>query len=110
MSCLLVPALSISRLLKATWPLPALVPASKLVLPSSGPLPELKLSVTGRLPPRPIVESFPNWSWVLTAGCAPKGAPAVAEPGWAENARRLAEAGLTAMVPEVALVSVPLVN
>ena len=61
-SCLLLPAASMRKLLKLTVPLPALVPMSKVVVPCSGPVPLLKLKLTLRLAPTPVVLLLPKAS------------------------------------------------
>ena len=83
---------------------------SKFVVPCKRPAPPLKLIVTFRLPGNPAVELFPNWSWLLTTGWVPKTEPAVALPGCVVKASVLAAAGLTAMVVEVVLTRLPLLN
>ena len=67
-SCLLVPAESIRKSLNTAVPLPAAVPRSRVVVPWSGPVPVLKLTITGRLAGRPAVVTLPNWSWVWITG------------------------------------------
>jgi len=46
-NCLSVPAESMRRSLKLMTPLPALVPMSCVVVPSSGPVPALSATITG---------------------------------------------------------------
>src|SRR5262245_39153959 len=60
LSCLLVPAASMRRSLKATTPLPALLPISRLVVPCNGPVPLLRLRVTLKLAANPTALSLPN--------------------------------------------------
>jgi len=67
-NCLFVPAESISKLLNVIKPLPAFVPISCVVVPSSGPVPPVSVTVTLLLAARPMVELFPNWSRVRTTG------------------------------------------
>ena len=76
-SCLSVPAESMRKSVKLTTPLPALVPISSVVMPSSGPVPALSATVTGWLLARPIVELFPNWSELRRTGCVASGDPNV---------------------------------
>lgn len=52
-----------------------------MVVPSSGPAPEERLSVTFTVAVKPIVERLPNWSCDLITGCVPKGVPVEADPG-----------------------------
>ena len=59
-SCLFVPAKSISKLVKLPTPFPAAVPTSTLVVPSSGPVPAVSARLTTRLAANPVVELFPN--------------------------------------------------
>ena len=80
-NCLLVPAESISRLVKVATALPAAVPMSRLVVASSGPVPVVRVRVTILLAGRPVVETLPNWSRARTTGCVASNAPAVADPG-----------------------------
>ena len=54
--CLLLPAVSISRLPNVAVPLPALVPISTLVVPSNAPVPPLSRTVTPRLAGSPMAE------------------------------------------------------
>ena len=107
-SCLLVPAESIRKSVKAAAPLP--LPMSRVAVPVSGPLPEPRFTVTFRLPGKPIVELLPKGSWDLTTGCVPKTEPAVALAGLVVKASRSAVAALTAMGVEVALVRLPLLK
>src|ERR1043166_1401840 len=81
-SCLFVPAESISKFVNATVPLPAAVPISKVARPCKGPTPEVSATLTLRLAGRPRVELFPNGSCDFTTGCVAKAEPAVALPGW----------------------------
>src|SRR6266487_3770617 len=99
-SCLLVPAESIRKSVKAAVPLPM----SRVAVPVNGPLPELRVTVTFRLAGKPIVELLPKGSCDLTTGCVPKTEPAVALAGLVVKASRSAVAALTAMGVEVALV------
>src|SRR5439155_21596292 len=80
-NCLLVPAESISRLVNVATALPAAVPMSRLVVPSSGPVPVVRDRVTILLAGRPVVEVLLNWYRARTTGCVPRSAPAVADPG-----------------------------
>ena len=106
-SCLLVPAESIRKSVKAAVPLPM----SRVAVPVNGPLPELRVTVTFRLAGKPIVELLPKGSCDLTTGCVAKGEPAVALPGWVVRANRSAAVALIAMLVEVAvLVSPTLLN
>ncbi len=109
-SCLFVPAISISRSVNKTAPLPAPVPMLSVVVPCNGPVPESRLAVTLRLPGKPTVELFPNWSWELITGDVPKAEPAVALPGAVVKARRSAVAGLIVIELDVTGVRAPLVN
>ena len=52
-----------------------------VVVPCSGPVPEVNETVTLTVAPRPEVELLPNWSWVFTTGCVAKTEPAVAPAG-----------------------------
>src|SRR5437667_1145077 len=106
----LVPAASIRRLVKLAVPLPAAVPRSRLAIPCKGPVPLVRFTVTFRLAGKPIAELFPKASWLLTTGWVPKTDPAVALPGCVVKASRLAGAGLMAIVVELALVRLPLLN
>ena len=101
MSCLLLPVTSISRSEKATVPLPAAQPMSRVVVPCNGPVPPLKVSVTFRLAGSPTIEVLPNASRVWTTGWMPKGEPAVALPGWVVKASAPTAAGPMAMVLEL---------
>ena len=67
-NCLLVPAASIRRSLKLAVPLPAPVPMSMLVVPWSGPVPPVRLTVRVRLPGRPTVDKLPKASWLWATG------------------------------------------
>ena len=40
----------------------------RLVVPNSGPVPEVRAIDTVTLAARPVVELFPNWSWLATTG------------------------------------------
>src|SRR2546428_3059126 len=104
-NCLFVPASVHCRLLKATVPLPAAVPMSKAVVPSSEPEPELRASVTFKLAGNPTVERLPNGSCDLSTGCVASGDPTrEAPPGCVVNTRRSAVFGLATTLPEIALV------
>ena len=105
-SCLFVPAVSISRLVNRTAPLPRF----RFVVPCNGPVPESRLTVTLRLAGKPTVELFPNGSCELTTGDVPKTEPAAALPGVVVKASRSAVAGLIVMELDVTGVSAPLVN
>jgi len=72
--------------------------------------PELKLMVTFKLLASASVESLPKASCVLTAGCTPKGAPAIAEAGCVANTNRFTAAGPTTTVSEVAPARLPLLK
>ena len=109
-NCLFVPAESTSKSVKATIPLPALVPISCVVVPSNGPVPALRVRVTFWLAPRPTIELLPNWSRLRTTGCVVSNEPIVPLPGCVVNTNCAAAAGLTAMAIEVVLVKLPLVN
>ena len=93
-NCLPLPAVSIRKLLNVAIPLPAPVPRSRLVVPCNGPVPLVKLSATVRLDGKPLLESLPNASWLLTTGCVPKDEPAVALLGCVAKTSVLAAAGL----------------
>src|SRR6266446_10172335 len=80
-SCLLVPAASMRRLVNVATPLPAEVPMFRPVVPCSGLVPEVSDKVSDKVGGRPRVELLPNWSWLRTTGCVPKIQPAVALPG-----------------------------
>ena len=80
-NCLVARLASISKFEKAATPFPAAVPISRFVLPSNGPLPDVKVTVSTLFGGRPTVESLPNWSRARTTGWIPKGAPAMAELG-----------------------------
>src|SRR5262249_51796130 len=95
---------------KLTNPLPVLVPISKLVVPCNGPVPALRFISTLTLPPKPTVESFPNVSWLLTAGCVANGPPAMPDPGWVAKTNRLATAALMLIEAEVAPIRLPLLK
>src|SRR5262249_39322818 len=58
-SCLLVPAASISKLLKTTAPLPADAPISRVVVPCSRPVPAVSDTLTGKEAGRPEAELLP---------------------------------------------------
>ena len=105
-----LPAVSISRLLKAAVPLPALEPMSRVVVPCNGPVPEVSDKVRDEVEGKPAVELFPNASWLLTTGCVPKAEPAVALAGCVTNAKALTLAGLTTITVEVVLTRLPLLN
>src|SRR5215472_7664368 len=77
----LVPLTSISRLLNETVPLPAAEPISAVAVPCNGPVPLVRVTVTGRLEGKPALELLPKASTLLTTGWIPKGAPAVAFAG-----------------------------
>ena len=65
------------RFANVTRPLPAV----RLVVPCSVPLPALRLAVTTvALSALPLAElrRFPNWSWTCSAGCCANATPAVA--------------------------------
>ena len=55
-SCLPAPAESIRKLVNVAVPLPAAVPMSRVLVPWSGPVPLLRLTVTFRLLGKPYVE------------------------------------------------------
>src|SRR6266536_832934 len=104
-NCLFVPASVHSTLLKVATPLPADVPMSKAVVPSSEPEPEVNASATFKLAGNPTVERLPNGSCDLRTGCVTSGDPVrETPPGWVVNTRRLAVFGLTRTLPEIALV------
>src|SRR5882724_10818636 len=108
-SCLL-PAVSISRVLKDARPFPAAKPMSAVVAPCNDPPPLLRLKVRVRLAGKPFVELFPKLSRLLTTGCVAKVAPAMAPEGCVAKANTFAAAGLTAIIAEVVLERLPLVN
>ena len=110
LNCLYVPAASISKSVKVTVPFPADVPMSRLVVPWSGPDPAASDKPTDKLLGNPTVELFPKASWLLTTGWVPNIDPAVALPGCVTNARAPAAAGLIAMLVEVVLTKLPLLN
>ena len=68
-NCLPVPAALTDSPENAAVPLPAPVPISIAVVPWSVPVPVLTAMVTSLLVPIPTVESFPNGSRLLSAGC-----------------------------------------
>src|SRR6266567_4724916 len=105
-SCLLVPAESISKLVNVATPLPAANPRSRLVEPSSGPVPAESAKVTILLAGRPLVELLPNWSRLLTIGWTPKTLPAVAEAGCVVKASQLAMPATSVNVPRLVLLAV----
>src|SRR5213593_2445016 len=74
-NCLLAPASVHCTLLKVTMPLPAAVPMSNAVVPSSEPEPEDRASATFKLAGSPTVERFPNGSCDLSTGCVTSGDP-----------------------------------
>src|SRR5262245_32587607 len=103
---LLVPASVHCRLLKLTTPLPAAVPMSNTVVPSSEPEPELSARETVKLAGSPTVERLPYGSWDLSTGWVTSGDPTCeAPPGWVVNTRWSAVFGLTTTLPEIALVN-----
>ena len=108
-NCLL-PAKLIRKSVKLAVPLPAPVPRSRFVVPSSAPKPELKASETFKPFANPATELFPNVSCVTSAGCVPKMEPTVAAPGCVTNASFATPAALIAMPPEVVLVKMPLLK
>ena len=79
---------------------------SRLVVPSRGPVPVLKVSVRILLEGRPLVELLPNWSRARTTGWVVSAAPAVPEPGWVVNASRLAAPATSVNVPKLVLLAV----
>src|SRR6266542_1572511 len=102
---LLVPTSEHSTLLYVATPLPAAVPISRAVVPSSEPEPEVNASATFKLAGIPTVERLPNASCALTTGWVTSADPTrEAPPGWVVNTRRLAVFGLTRTLPEIALV------
>ena len=109
-NCLFVPAESTRKSLKLTMPLPAVVPMSSVVVPSSGPVPALSVTVAGWLPARPTVELLPNWSLLRRTGWVTSIEPTVPLAGCVAKASCEAAAGLTAMAVEVVLVKLPLVK
>ena len=68
-NCLPVPAALTVSPENDTVPLPAAVPISIEVVPWSEPPPALTAMVTILLAPIPTMESFPNGSRLLSAGC-----------------------------------------
>src|ERR1043166_4503158 len=78
-NCLPLPAALTWTLAKLSEPLPALVPMSSAVVPASGPVPAVKVSVTVLLAPRPTAELLPNVSWLTSVGGAVGGGAGVAE-------------------------------
>ena len=91
-SCLSAPRMSIRRSVKAAVPLPAPTPMSRVVVPWSGPVPELRVTVSGRLAGKPLLESLPKVSCDLTTGCVAKAAPAFAPAGETVNTSLVAAA------------------
>src|SRR5437867_5929911 len=83
---------------------------SNVVMPCSGPVPALNDRFTFTLAGKPTTELFPKASWLLTTGWVPNTAPAVALPGWVVKASAAAAAGLSAIVVEVVLERLPLLN
>src|SRR6266436_3074043 len=85
------------RLVKATMPPTAV----RFVVPCKFPLPELRDAATTVL--LSLLRRLPNWSSIRITGCCAKSAPAIAaDEGCAWMVSRLAAAGFTAMVAEVA--------
>ena len=68
-NCLPVPAALIVSPENVTVPLPAVVPISIDVVPWSAPVPVLTARAIILLAPIPTVESLPNGSRLLSAGC-----------------------------------------
>ncbi len=98
-------ATSCERSVNVTRPLAAV----RMVVPCNGPLPALRAAVTTVL--LSALRRLPNWSSIRTIGCWAKITPAVAvAEGCLWMVNLLAVAGLTAMVLDVALAKVPLVN
>src|SRR5204863_2708812 len=62
------PTESMRKLVNRAVPLPAAVPMSKVLVPWSGPVPLLRLTVTGILAGKPAAVLLPNWSSVRTIG------------------------------------------
>src|SRR5205809_5207997 len=71
--CLFVPASLHSTVVNVAVPLPAVVPISRLVTPSSEPEPEVRLRL--RLGGRPTDEALPYASCALTTGWIASGEP-----------------------------------
>ena len=105
-----VPTESIRKLVNVAVPLPAAVPMSRVLVPWSGPVPLLRLTVTFRLLGKPNVELLPNESCALTTGWVPRAEPAVPLPGCVEKTRRLTVPTPTAMALEVEGVAPEVVN
>ena len=63
------PSTSILKSVNAATPgVPAPLPMSTVVVPWSGPVPELKVTLSGRLAGRPLLELFPKLSCDCTTG------------------------------------------
>ena len=106
LSCLLVPAVVHCRLVQMATPFPEALPISKFVIPNSSPEPELKATVSGKLPGKPTVDKFPNASRELITGCTAKGDPTrVTPPGCVVKASRSATPGPTTTPSETTLLN-----
>jgi hypothetical protein len=87
--------------------MPAL--AVTLVVPCKVALPRVRAALTAVL--LSLDRKFPNASSIRTCGEGEKTTPAIAVlAGWADIVSRLAAAGLTVMLDEVALAKLPLLN
>src|SRR2546426_7704126 len=102
--CLLVPASLHSTVVNVAVPLPAAVPISRFVAPSSEPEPDVRLRLRLRLRGRPTDDVLPYASCALTTGWVASGEPVRVPLGCVVKANWLADAGLTMMLPEVTLV------
>src|ERR1043166_391299 len=109
-NCLLVPTVSRARLVNVATPLPAAVPMSRVVVPSSEPAPEVNDKARLLLTPNPEAESFPNASRVRSTGWGARGEPTTALPGWVRKTSVAAGAGLTTIAVEVVDVKPELVK
>ena len=93
------------KLVKVTIPLAAV----RLMVPWRVPLPAARAAVTTEL--LSLLRRLPNWSSIRMAGCGAKTTPAVAVlGGCVKVVSRLADAGLTTMLPEIAPARVPLLK
>src|SRR5437870_4684433 len=88
-------------------PLPAAVPMSDKIVPSSPDVSGLAdATVTFKLVGNPTVETLPKASCALITGCVPKGEPTRdIPPGSVVKVKRLAALGPTTMFPEVQFVN-----
>ena len=101
----IVSATLYDRLAKLATPLLAVA----LVVPCNELVPALRVATTTVL--LSALTKLPKASSIRSAGCGAKAAPAVAVPaGGVCIVNRLAAAGLTAIVPDVALARLALLN